>query len=130
MRPSPIAIWQPCLLLLALLSGIAGCGGTDPYVYKARGFDRQDRNFNKALVDRDAVSICYNGIYTSDAEVAALAQAECGKFGKVAAPAGETFGACPLLTPVQAQFACLPTPPPAGEDPPAPDRREPEPLRE
>jgi hypothetical protein len=99
-------IRQACLVSVLLMGGVSACGGTDAYVYKAREFDRQDSNFNKQPTDRDDVTVCYNGIGTSDGQVAALAQAECGKFGKVAVQREDSFGSCPLLTPVQARFAC------------------------
>jgi hypothetical protein len=95
------------MLILPLLAGLAACGGTDAYVYKAKEFDRNDKEFNKQPTDRDGVTICYNGAGTTDKQVAEMAQQECGRFGKVARPIEETFGECPLLTPVQARFACL-----------------------
>ncbi|MBK8174587.1 MAG: hypothetical protein IPK66_04670 [Rhodospirillales bacterium] len=88
------------------LGAVAACGGREAYVYKAKEFDRNDTNFNKEPTDRSAVTICYNGIGTSDGKAKALAQQECEKFGKMAIATGETFGVCPLLTPVEAGFAC------------------------
>jgi hypothetical protein len=94
-------------LCIALVLGVAGCGSTDPYVYKKDEFKRTAETFNKEPTDRDEVTICYNGMGTTDKQVEAIAQQECGKFAKQAVATGETFGVCPLMTPVEAQFACV-----------------------
>ena len=80
---------------MALAIGPGACGAVDPYLYKADEFDRNSLTFNKQPADRDEATICHNGIFTSGAVVAEMAARECGKFGK-----------CPLLTPVEARFAC------------------------
>jgi hypothetical protein len=98
-----------CIVIVVALAG-SGCGGTDAFVFKKNEFDRNDANFNKPLADRDEVTICFNGVGTSDRRVALLAEEECGRFGKRAQPEGESFGECPLLVPVAARFLCLPDP--------------------
>jgi len=97
--------WALCL---ALAPSLAGCGATDAYVYKYKEFDRNEKGFNRPITDRTEVTICYNGVGTSDGRIAAMAQEECGKFGKIARAQGEGFGACPLFVPIEAHFACLP----------------------
>ncbi|MBK8209868.1 MAG: hypothetical protein IPK78_07645 [Rhodospirillales bacterium] len=98
-----------CIVIVVALAGF-GCGGTDAFVFKKNEFNRSDANFNKPLADRDDVTICFNGIGTSDRRVALMAEEECGRFGKQAQPEGESFGECPLLVPVAARFLCLPDP--------------------
>lgn len=106
-----------CIVIAIALTGF-GCGGTNAYVFKKNEFNRNDANFNKPLADRDDVTICFNGVGTSDRRVALLAEEECGRFGKRAQPDGNSFGECPLLVPVAARFLCLPDPaqPPATSD--------------
>jgi hypothetical protein len=96
--------WIP-VLLVGLVAG--GCGSTDAYVLKKNEFNRNDPDFNRPIDDREDVSICYNGIGTSDSDVANLAQEECSRFGKNAVADGESFGECPLFTPVAARFLCV-----------------------
>jgi hypothetical protein len=99
--------WLHGGLCAIAIAGNAACGATDAFVYKQDEFDRDAKTFNKEPTDRDAVTICYNGVGMSDRRVEAMAQDECTKFGKSAVPAGEGFGACPLLTPIEAYFACV-----------------------
>ena len=101
-------------ILAVLLTGLtAGC--TNAFVYKKNEFNRNDPNFNKPLTDRDDVAICFRGFGTSDGHVARLAQDECSRFGKIAVADGETFGECPLFTPLGARFLCVaPEPGPAA----------------
>ncbi|MCP5363702.1 MAG: hypothetical protein H6905_00445 [Hyphomicrobiales bacterium] len=89
-----------------ILLVLASCGATEPYVFKPGEFDRTADDFNQPIVDRDSVTICFNGWVTDDADVAAMAQEECHKFGKNAHVRSEIFDQCPLLTPSQADFAC------------------------
>jgi len=95
--------WLGCAGMVLIL---AACGATEPYVFKPDEFDRTSSDFNQPVVDRDSVTICFNGWVTDDPEVAAIAQAECGKFGKTARARVDTFDRCPLLTPGEAEFAC------------------------
>lgn len=92
---------------MVLATSLGACGAIDPYIYTPHEFDRNSPTFNKPPKDRDEVTICYNGIATSEATVAELAQQECAKFGKTACREGRRFGNCPLLTPVEARFACV-----------------------
>jgi hypothetical protein len=65
------------------------------------------KTFNKEPEDRGEVTICYNGVGTSDKRLADMAGQDCAKFGKTARREEETFGVCPLLTPIEARFACV-----------------------
>ncbi|QLH40244.1 MAG: hypothetical protein HWD60_16665 [Defluviicoccus sp.] len=98
----------PCRVLgILLVLAAAGCGATDPYIYKFDEFNRGAKDFNVPVTDRDSVTICYNGVGTTDAQIARMAETECEQFGKVALRQLETFGNCPMFTPVEARFACL-----------------------
>jgi hypothetical protein len=99
--------WVRPGLWIAVVTALAGCGATDAYVYKKDEFDRDAKTFNKEPKDRNEVTICYNGVGTSDKRVADMAEQECVKFGKTARPENEVFGDCPLLTPIEARFACV-----------------------
>ena len=92
---------------IAVLAAVTACGATEPYVYKKDEFNRNTKTFNKEPEDRSDVTICYNGLGTSDKRVANMAEEECAKFGKTARRGHETFGVCPILTPVEARFACV-----------------------
>lgn len=96
------------LVVLAVTLAASGCGGTDAYVFQKKEFDRNRPDFGKPPTDRSELTICYNGAGTSDGRVARMADEECGRFGKRAEAAGESFGECPLLVPVAAHFTCLP----------------------
>lgn len=89
-----------------LALAVSGCGSTDPYIYKQHEFNRNEKDFNKPVTDRDGVTFCYNGYANTDAQITRLAENECARFGKLAIRQEETFGDCPMLTPVQARFAC------------------------
>ncbi len=91
---------------LALGLAGAGCGGTDPYIFQKKEFDRNRPDFGKPVTDRTRFTICYNGARSTDGQVARLAEEECSRFGKRAEPSGDGFGDCPLLVPVAAQFVC------------------------
>ena len=94
-------------LQIAVVVAVTGCGVTEPYAYKKDEFNRNAKTFNKEPEDRSEVTICYNGLGTSDKRVANMAEEECAKFGKTARRGHETFGVCPILTPVEARFACV-----------------------
>lgn len=114
-------ILAPLVIVLLIAAVASGCGGTDPFVFRKNEFDRNDANFNKPLADREDVTICYNGMGTSDRQVASLAEEECRRFGKLAEAAGESFGECPLLVPVAARYLCTSPPSsPAPAEPSAP----------
>lgn len=96
-------------MLMAVVGlAAAGCGVTQAYIFQKDEFDRQAPTFNKEVTDRDAVTICYNGLATTDKRVEEMADAECQRFGKTAVAAGETFRDCPMLTPIEAHFDCVP----------------------
>lgn len=96
----------PVLTVVAVLAA-AGCEATQAFIYDKDEFDRKSPTFNKEVTDRDALSICYNGLATTDKRIEEMANAECEKFGKVAVATSETFKDCPLLAPVEARFNCV-----------------------
>ena len=53
------------------------------------------------------MTICYNGQSATDKQAERMAEQECGKFAKQARAIDETFGECPLMTPIEARFACV-----------------------
>jgi hypothetical protein len=94
--------------LVALLTIVgAACGLTDPYIFKADEFNRDSPTFNKPRQDGEPVSICYNGIGTTDLELQQIADGECARFGKRAQLVDETLRRCPLVVPREAVFACV-----------------------
>jgi len=77
------------------------------YVYHAGEFNRNAADFGHDPTDIAAVTVCYSSRGSTPADVLALAQAECGKFGKMARFSGQDYASCPLSTPVSAHFSCL-----------------------
>jgi hypothetical protein len=106
-RMTMIARWVRPGLWIGVVAALAGCGATDAYVYKKDEFDRTAKTFNKEPQDRDEVTICYNDFRTPEKRVADMAEQECAKFLKTARRENEVFGDCPLLTPIEARFACI-----------------------
>ncbi|MGF1640180.1 MAG: hypothetical protein ACFCUO_04455 [Rhodospirillales bacterium] len=98
------------VLWLSIAVATAACGEIRPYVYKRDEFNRDAPDFNKQPVDRETVVICYNNLTTSGLIAFDIASAECARYGKLAQPVRETFGDCPLATPMEAHFACIVAP--------------------
>jgi hypothetical protein len=92
---------------IGICIALAGCGATEPYVYKADEFDRDAPTFNQEPSDLTDVTVCYNAMASRPEEVATLADAACGKFAKRAERRSDTFGDCPVLTPHEARFECV-----------------------
>lgn len=93
--------------VVVLTMAAAGCGMTDPYLFKADEFNRDSPTFNKPRADGEPVSICFNGIGTTDSQLQHMADSECGRFGKRAQRVDETVHRCPVLVPREAVFACV-----------------------
>jgi hypothetical protein len=109
LKPRRMASRAAALTAMTLLL-LGGCGATDPYIYKPREFDRRAPDFNKPITDRREVTLCYTAIGTTDRTLLRMAEEECARFGKRAEARSETFGPCPLLTPIAATFACVAPP--------------------
>ncbi len=105
-----IKFQRKAVLVLTAAAALAasGCEATQAFIYDKDEFDRKSSTFNKEVTDREALSICYNGLVTTDKRIEEMAAAECQKFGKIAVTTGETFRDCPLLAPVEARFICIP----------------------
>ena len=86
---------------------LSACSNEAPYIHNPDEFNRESANFAKELEDRDNLSICYNKRSTTVQDLLAMAQAECGKFGKEAVFDKHDFLQCPLTTPARAKFLCL-----------------------
>jgi hypothetical protein len=93
---------------LGLVCIVAGCAASEPYLFKRKEFDRDSPAFNQPRPEGDLVLICYNGWWTSEAALLAMAETECARHGTSAIPRAvdERFGPCPLLVPMQAMFQC------------------------
>ncbi|MFO1127846.1 MAG: hypothetical protein U1E66_05340 [Rhodospirillales bacterium] len=97
-----------CRLAAAVLTlALAGCGWTDPYVFKGDEFNRDSPTFNKPRADGEPVSICFNGIGTTDLKLQQMADAECARYGKKAQLVDTTVRRCPLAVPQEAVFSCV-----------------------
>ena len=94
------------LALMLAAAAAEGCTPAPPYVYKKAEFDRGQRMFGREPTDIKSVTVCYGSWKTTPDEVTAVAEAECGKFGKVAVFTRQDYQICPLVTPVAAYYYC------------------------
>ncbi len=85
---------------------LSGCADQAPYIHNPSEFNRQSPNFAKEIKDREGVNICYNKRSTTVQDLLAMAQAECGKFGKEALFQKHDYLQCPITTPARAIFKC------------------------
>ncbi len=90
----------------ALIGIVAACSG-QPYVHVASEFNRESDVFLHGITERSSVTICYAKRASQSAEVARLANEECGRFGKRAIFNTRSLQECPLVTPVAAIYRCL-----------------------
>ncbi|MDP6604033.1 MAG: hypothetical protein QGG17_07560 [Rhodospirillales bacterium] len=93
------------LVFVVAAPTLAGCE-LPPYVHQAGEFDRSSPMFKKEPADRETVSICYSRRHTASETLLRMAQAECGKYGKVARYTESEYLRCPVLTPAIAHFTC------------------------
>lgn len=111
------ALRATALLAAALLAAtLAACGLVDPYVLRPDEFNRDSPTFNKPLADGQPVSICYSGLVTDAQTVQGIADTQCAQYDKRAMLLSTDVARCPLLTPVEAMFACVA--PAAADDAP------------
>jgi hypothetical protein len=90
-----------CLVAVAV-----GACASPPYIHDEAAYNRAHSDFGKPRTDRTEVTVCYARNATTADEVAALADAECRRFGKTAVPRSQDFVTCPLATPAAANFDC------------------------
>ncbi len=95
--------------LLLLVSFLSACSQFGPFVDRRReagGLADGSLYVGESTPQRPAV--CYNRLYTSYAEVKALADAECikNKTGTKAEPVKETVFSCRLFIPNHYYFKC------------------------
>ncbi len=91
-------------LLLALLMPLAACEA--PYIYDPEEYNRERADFGHDRKDRTELKICYLTRTTTPQDILAMAEAECGKFGKSARYLNSQMGECPMATPTLANFVC------------------------
>ena len=97
----------PVIVVASLGLAAFGCAETDPYVYTASEFDRDEPGFGKEPTNIAKVEICYSKHSTTVQALGELANARCGEFGKVARFKSQDYLECPLFTPARATFACV-----------------------
>ena len=98
------------IVLALVLGGVAveGCSPVPPYVYKHAEFDRRNPKFNREPTEPGNVTVCYGSWKVTPEQVAAVAEAECAKFGYVAVYDRQDYQLCPVTTPVAAYYGCVP----------------------
>jgi hypothetical protein len=101
----------------ALLVATAGCGLTDPFIFRGDEFNRESPTFNQPIPDGQPISICYSPLAGRIEAAEAIARTQCARFDKQAALLSTDVARCPLLTPVEAMFTCVAV---AEAAPPAP----------
>lgn len=100
--------WFLSLVAVVALTALGACSLPAPYVYKASEFNRELKDFGKDPKDRKSVGICYNKKNTTPRQIVKLAQDECAKYHKTARFSGQKRLECPILTPMEAIFFCVP----------------------
>ena len=93
----------------SLLFCLTACSLFEPFVDRRRNAGQTD--VNKLYVGRstpDKPAVCANGLWTSDEEIKALADAECAKHnkGSHAVQTHTTRFTCKLLLPTHTYFQC------------------------
>jgi len=94
--------------VLALALALAGCGLTAPYEYRADAVDRASPTFNREPEPFTRVAFCSVGYRSSLDTLTAMAETRCAAHGRTAKFRAFSLDSCPLLTPVLAEFDCLP----------------------
>jgi len=97
----------PVIVVASLGLAAFGCAETEPYVYTKSEFDRDVPGFGKEPTNIAKLGICYSKHSTTVQALGELANARCGKFGKVAGFQSQDYKTCPLFTPAHATFACV-----------------------
>jgi hypothetical protein len=93
--------WRAAILAVALAA--AGCGS---FVAPFEGVPRLPAG--DAVEEGPRVAICYNGLFTTPAQVRKLAEDACGESTTPRLAVQDIRGMCPLATPVRASFVCTP----------------------
>ncbi len=94
------------IAIAVIALALSACTNQAPYIHNPNEFNRESADFAKEITDRDSVMICYAKSSTTVQDLLAMAQAECGKFGKEARFQKHDFLQCPLTTPARAIFSC------------------------
>ncbi|PIW27061.1 MAG: hypothetical protein COW30_11860 [Rhodospirillales bacterium CG15_BIG_FIL_POST_REV_8_21_14_020_66_15] len=99
----PVSV--PALMMAA---GVLGaCAEAQPHVHNPAAYDREHVDFAKPPKAMSGVTVCYSKYGAKQADVVRLAAEACGRYGAGIRFAGNTYGVCPLVTPVGAQFTCI-----------------------
>ena len=85
---------------------LVGCE-LPPYVHNAGEFDRSSPVFKKEPADRGSIAVCCSRRHTKTETLLQMAEAECGKYGKVARYIGGEYLHCSVMIPAIARFACV-----------------------
>jgi hypothetical protein len=100
--------WFTSLIAVVALTAVGACSLPAPYVYQVDEFNRESKDFGKDLKDRTSVGICYNKKNTTPKQIVKLAQDECAKYHKTARFSEQKRLECPIITPMEAIFECVP----------------------
>ena len=96
------------LSFAALAVTLSGCADNEPYVQNTAEYNRDSPTFAKGPVRSKGseIYICYAKSNATPAQVRAVADEECGRFGFRAVFIGQNYELCPLATPSAAGFTC------------------------
>lgn len=98
------------ILSVLILCGLTACSVFEPFVDRRRNAGAQD--ISRLYVGKsktDAPAVCYNGLWTDEQSLQALADAECQKHntGTRAEWVKKTSFSCKLLLPSHAYYKCV-----------------------
>ncbi len=96
--------------LVLLLTTLSACSLFEPFEDRRR--NAGELNPERLYTGRskpDAPAICYNGLWTTDAELQQIADAQCQKYNpdSHAQRQGKTSFSCKLFLPSHAYFKCV-----------------------
>jgi hypothetical protein len=93
--------WHAAVLGLALFA--TGCGS---FVAPFEGVPRKPPG--NVIEAGQRIAICYNALFTTPSQVRKQAAEACGESTEPSLAAQDIRGMCPLMTPVRANFVCMP----------------------
>jgi len=94
------------LILTGIGVAVASCS-SPPYVYKAAEFNRAGKDFGRPVTKISSVTVCYNQYSATPQQVSQLAIDECAAFNKKPIFLSQSYGTCPLATPIAAVYYCF-----------------------
>ncbi len=97
------------ILTAAILLFLTACSLFEPFIDRRRNAGADLEHLYVGRSKPESPAICYNGLWTTEDELQALADAECQKHGTGvrAEKTGTTTLTCKLFLPTHAYYKCV-----------------------